>query len=157
MFDNFLWGLMPHAHCIGNGFIVWATVITSFYIFVCYLVFRSINGKVIRSHAGNVFFRTRSTFVGFRNVFLWCGLSYFMLAVTMFLQVYLLALIILIIDAYWITITVIEFKNNLPEFMNKPMSKDIAKASLSDLRYMLSEARMKISMLETELDLNDMV
>lgn len=148
---------MPHAHCIGNSLVVWGTVAVSLYIFYCYMQFRHINGLVLESQAGNEYFKTRSTFTGFRNVFLWCGLNYLMIAITMFFQLYLLALIVLAIDAYWITITVREFRKNLPEFMNKPMSQDIMAASENELRYMVSEARMRISLLETELDLNDTI
>lgn len=151
MFENLFWGLMPHYHCIGNNVITGLTVASSLYIFYCYMVFRHINGEVLRSHAGNDYFRTRATFVGFRNVFLWCGINYLLITVTMFWQIYWVAAIALFIDAYWITFTVREFRKNLPDFKSAVIPKEVAEATEAELRALLAKTKLELLVCEAEL------
>ncbi len=153
--DSLLNGVMPHWMCIGSGWNIAIIAICGLLIGFGYFAFFLINRKIVRTHAGSDYFVTQKVWMGFGQVFVWCGIKSLLMTMVLFWSWYWLLSIVMAGNAFWILYTVRHFKRHLPAFQAKTVPLDEALASERDLRTTISELRLEVAALKAEKTIKD--
>lgn len=151
--DYFWVGRMAHAMCIGNGWIAVVIFLTSIHIAIGYFRFMKVNREIMKSQDGNKYFKTKDTFKGFINVFLYCGLKSFVFGFTLFVGWYWLLAIIEVLNAYWIEKTVRIFRRQIGLFQIEVIPAEEVYAMTRELRLEKSALEVEVTTLKAEMKL----